>query len=185
MSNSFEPKQSAPTGRSPVRPPLRPGAGPRQAGRQNAAAAPRGEEPIRQGLLPELLGYQLRLAQVAVFRDFGRTVGPLGISPGRVGMLLLVEANPGIAQSRLAAAVNLDRSTMVPVLDALEATGWLERRPGPDRRTKGLWLTGSGKRFLARIKTRVREHEMRIAARLSEAERRELIRLLAALQDEA
>jgi len=143
---------------------------------------PAREATLTAGLLPRLIGYQLRLAQVAVFRDFERTVGVLGISPGRVGVMLLIEANPGMAQSRLAEAVELDRSTLVPVIDQLEAAGRVERRPGPDRRTNGLWLTAAGRRFLARVKARIRAHEARIGARLSAAERAELLRLLGLLQ---
>ncbi len=91
---------------------------------------PRGA-PLKPGVLPELLGYRLRLAQRAVFRDFASSVAEL--SPGRAGMLLLVEANPGVTQSRLADAVGLDRSTMVGVIDALEARDLIERRRGSDR----------------------------------------------------
>ncbi len=60
---------------------------------------PRGA-PLKPGVLLGLLGYRLRLAQRAVFRDFASSVAEL--SPGRAGMLLLVEANPGVTQSRLA-----------------------------------------------------------------------------------
>ena len=80
----------------------------------------RGGDDLDLGPLPGLLGYQLRLAQLAVFRDFERSAGGLGVSPGRFGLLALVEANPGVSQSRLAHAVGLDRSTMVAVLDQLE-----------------------------------------------------------------
>ena len=58
---------------------------------------------LRPGLLPGLLGYRLRLAQQAVFRDFAASVSEL--PPGRVGILLLIDANPGVTQSRLAQAV--------------------------------------------------------------------------------
>ena len=132
-------------------------------------------------MLPKLLGYQLRLAQLAVFRDFERSVGALGISPGRVGVLVLVDANPGLAQSRLAEAVGLDPSTLVPLLDQFEAQGFVERRAGPDRRTNGLWLTAAGKRYLARVKRQVLEHESRILAPLDAAERGVLFELLARL----
>ena len=81
---------------------------------------------MKPGVLPSLLGYRLRLAQQAVFRDFAASVGEL--SPGRVGILLLLEANPGVTQSRLAQAVSLDRSTMVGVVDMLEGRGLIERR---------------------------------------------------------
>ena len=139
---------------------------------------PRGGDDLDLGPLPGLLGYQLRLAQLAVFRDFERSAGGLGVSPGRFGLLALVEANPGVSQSRLAHAVGLDRSTMVAVLDQLEDRRLVERRAGPDRRTNGLWLTREGKRLLARLKRRVTEHEARIAARLTPEERAALFALL-------
>src|SRR5262245_10417293 len=132
--------------------------------------------PLRAGGLAGLLGYRLRLAQQALFRDFAASVGE--VSPGRVGILLLVEANPGVTQSRLARAVHLDRSTMVGVIDALEGRGLLERRRGEDRRTNGLWLTRAGRGLLARLKDRIEAHERRFAARLSAAERAQLATLL-------
>ena len=132
-------------------------------------------------MLPGLLGYRLRLAQQAVFRDFAASVPEL--SPGRVGMLLLVEANPGVTQGRLAEEVGLDRSTMVGVIDALQARGLIERRRGADRRTNGLWLTRAGRTLVARLKQRIDIHERRIAARLEPAERAQLLALLEKLSE--
>jgi DNA-binding MarR family transcriptional regulator len=134
---------------------------------------------LRQGILPQLIGYRLRLAQQAVFRDFAASVGE--VSPGRAGILLLVDANPGVPQGRLAEAVHLDRSTMVGVIDSLEERGLIERRRGPDRRTNGLWLTRSGRSLASRLRRRIEMHERRVAARLSEAERSQLLGLLAKL----
>jgi DNA-binding MarR family transcriptional regulator len=134
------------------------------------------DEALRPGALAGLLGYRLRLAQQAVFRDYASSVGE--VSPGRVGILLLVESNPGVTQSRLARAVHLDRSTMVGVIDKLEGRGLIERRRGEDRRTNGLWLTRSGRSLLARMKERIEQHERRFAARLTPAERGQLIALL-------
>ena len=123
-----------------------------------------------------MLGYRLRLAQQAVFRDFAESVH--GLSPGRVGLLIYVDANPGVTQSRLAEAVRRDRSTMVGVLDELETLALIERRRGADRRTNGLWLTRAGRSLLARAVRSIAAHERRIAARLSAAERRQLLELL-------
>jgi DNA-binding MarR family transcriptional regulator len=131
---------------------------------------------LKPGILPQLLGYRLRLAQQAVFRDFAASVAEL--SPGRVGILLLVDANPGVTQSRLAQAVSLDRSTMVGLLHVLEGRGLLERRRGEDRRTNGLWLTPQGRTIVGRLKRRIQSHERRVAQRLSPAEREQLIKLL-------
>src|SRR3970040_1098903 len=91
---------------------------------------------LKPGMLPSLLGYRPRLAPQTVVRDFSASVA--GISPRRVGILLLVDANPGVTQSRLAQAVSLERSTMVGVLHALEGRALIERRRGIDRRTHGL-----------------------------------------------
>jgi DNA-binding MarR family transcriptional regulator len=131
---------------------------------------------LKPGVLPGLLGYRLRLAQQAVFRDFGESVSEL--PPGRVGILLLIDANPGVTQSRLAQAVGLDRSTMVGVLHALEARALVERRRGEDRRTNGLWLTRGGRTLMASLKRRIRAHERRVAARLTAQERGHLLLLL-------
>ena len=134
------------------------------------------KQKLHPGALPELLGYRLRLAQQAVFRDYAASVQ--GLSPGRVGLLITIDANPGVTQSRLAEAVNRDRSTMVAVFDELEARGLIERRRGADRRTNGLWMTRSGRQLLARALRGIALHEQRVAARLSPAERRQLLSLL-------
>ena len=134
---------------------------------------------MRPGLLPGLLGYRLRLAQQAVFRDFGESVSDL--PPGHVGILLIIDANPGVTQTRLAHAVGLDRSTLVGVLHALEARSLVERRRGKDRRTKGLLLTRAGRALVTDLKRRIRVHERRVAARLTAEERTQLLELLARL----
>lgn len=138
---------------------------------------PRVKRPVlKQGLLPRLIGYRLRLAQQTVFDDFASSVE--GLSPGRIGMLILVDANPGVTQSRLAEAVRRDRSTMVGVLDELEDRGLIERRRGQDRRTNGLWLTRAGRAFLERALRQIEAHERRIGANLTGAERARLLALL-------
>ena len=137
---------------------------------------------LKPGMLPGLLGYRLRLAQQALFRDFAATVAEL--SPGRVGILLLIEANPGVTQSRLAKAVSIERSTMVGVLHLLQGRGLVERRRGADRRTNGLWLTVAGRSLVARLKRRIQLHERRVAARLSPEEREQLLGLLTKLTGE-
>ena len=140
------------------------------------ATKPKSADALRRGLLPGLVGYRLRLAHQAVFRDFAASVPQA--SPGRAGMLMLVEANPGVTQGRLAEEVGLDRSTMVGVIDALEGSGFLARRRGTDRRTNGLWLTRRGRAAVAAMKRRIQAHERRIAAKLTAAERAQLLALL-------
>jgi len=147
----------------------------KQSGRR---ARRRGESrALALGILPELIGYHLRLVQRAIFADFAESVGAEGISPGLFGVLVLVEANPGLKQQRLAEAAHLDRSSLVPVIDKLEAKGLVERRAA-DRRSNGLFLTAEGTALLRSLKRRVRRHERRVVENLSAREQRELIRLL-------
>jgi DNA-binding MarR family transcriptional regulator len=133
-------------------------------------------QTLKRGLLAGLLGYRLRVAQQAVFRDFARQIPDA--SPGHAGILLLIDANPGVTQSRLAQAVGIDRSTLVGVLHALQARDLVERRRGDDRRTNGLWLTRAGRTLASSLKQRIRVHERRVASALTSAERAQLLHLL-------
>lgn len=131
------------------------------------------------GMLPSLIGYHLRLAQVAIFRDFRKALGDYDITPGLFGVLVLIEANAGMKQTELARAVHLDRSTVVNVIDNLEAMNLVERRAvAGDRRSKALYLTPNGKSVLQKLKRQVLEHERRLARHLSAAERDQLVELL-------
>lgn len=130
-------------------------------------------------MLPDLLGYHVRLAQIAIFADFDQALADLELSPGLFALLVIVEANAGLRQSQLAKAAHLDRSTLVPALDKLEARSLVERRDDPgDRRSNGLWLTSAGAELLGRAKAAVRAHEAEIAATLNPTERDTLLALL-------
>ena len=133
-------------------------------------------------LLPSLVGYNLRRAQLSVFNDFAKTMGSAQITPGQFGVITLIAANPGMTQSALARAVGIERSTMVAVIDALESRGLVERRASPaDRRSYALVPSSDGIALLERLKPMVLEHENRVAANLSFEERRQLVQLLSRL----
>ncbi len=133
-------------------------------------------------ILPTLIGYHLRRAQIGVFNDFVRTMSREYVSPGQFGVLTLIGANPGLSQSALARAVGIERSTMVAVIDTLEARGFVERQPSPvDRRSYALMLSENGGTLLEKLKPQVYGHEDAVAKDLSLEEREELIRLLSKL----
>ncbi len=153
----------------------------RQFGSGGALPSPT-EHDIDLGMLPELIGYHVRLAQMAIFADFAGALADLDLSPGLFALLVIIEANPGMKQTRLAEAARLDRSTLVPALDRLELRSLVERRAAPkDRRSNGLFLTAAGADLLTMAKEAVRAHEAQIAAGLSQPNRRRLIELLDSL----
>jgi DNA-binding MarR family transcriptional regulator len=137
-------------------------------------------DDISRGMLDGLVGYHLRRAQQAVFRDFADSVGALGVTPGQFGVLELIACNDGLNQSALARALGLDRSTLVAVLDRLQSAGWIERRPSAtDRRSHSLALTAEGRHTVESARAAIRDHERRVLAGLSD---REVAALLSALQ---
>lgn len=137
---------------------------------------------IDMGLLPNLMGFNLRCAQLTLFQHFGATVGKEGISAPQFGTLLLIEANPDISQSAVAEALRFDRSTLVQIIDRLEDRGLVVRHVSPtDRRSHALRLTDKGETELAKLKDLAAQHEADVAAALSGSERAELIALLAKL----
>ncbi len=103
---------------------------------------------LDRGLLPSLLGYALRRAQSAVFADFAATFAKAGeaLTPGEFGLLVLVDRNAGLSQMALARALGIDRSTLVPILDRLQARGLLVRRPLADRRPHARAGADAGRR---------------------------------------
>ncbi|GAB4359060.1 MAG: MarR family winged helix-turn-helix transcriptional regulator [Gammaproteobacteria bacterium] len=143
-------------------------------------AAKRKSSPgIDLDVLPDLLGYHIRLAQIAVFRDFAAAFGDFEITPTLYASLLLIGANPGLKQTDLAQAVQLDRSTVVSVIDNLEGRELVERnRAADDRRSNALSLTRKGKALLARLKPLVEAHERRLVRNLTPDEAADLKRLL-------
>ena len=135
---------------------------------------------IDMALLPSLIGFNLRCAQVAVFNDFRHKIGKLQISPPQFGTLVLIEANPGISQSAIAATLRFDRSTLVQIIDRMEDRGFVIRKLAKnDRRSHALHLTQLGQTTIAKLKTIVWAHEEHISRSLSDNERQTLLNILA------
>lgn len=149
------------------------------AAKAAARKRPRTLRTLDRGPLPGLLGFQIRQAQIAVFRDFVEAMGELDITPGLYAVLELIDRNEGLKQGELARAVQLDRSTVVSVIDTLEARELVRRcAVEHDRRAKALALTSTGVALLKTLRRRVAAHEKRLAARLATAEQEQLATLL-------
>ncbi|NMM39194.1 MAG: MarR family transcriptional regulator [Glaciimonas sp.] len=119
------------------------------------------------------------MAQVMFFRDFNRELSDLEITPAIFGVLEILHQNKGLTQTRLALAIGLDRSSLVPLLDKLQKRKVVEREVSTkDRRSNHLHLTAEGEQLLVEAERRVRLHEKRIQVRLTKSETRHLIQLL-------
>ena len=77
----------------------------------------------------------------------------------------------GVTQKELAERVGLDSSSLVRLLDILEAKGWLERRADvADRRSKRIFLTSEGNAAVAHIRATMLEAERSMLQDLDDAE---------------
>lgn len=93
--------------------------------------------------------------------------------------LNIVAAQPGLTQHELAAAAEIDASTLVATLDALERRGLAERRILPeDRRKRAIHLTQEGEAALRRGRALARRIGDELLGRLSADERRQFEVLL-------
>ncbi len=125
------------------------------------------------------ISYKLRLAQIVAYRAFEGEVTGFGAAPRYLGLLWLIRDNPGQPQSRLAEAVALQRSSLVTILDRLEADGLVERRAVEgDRRMKQVWLTAEGARVLDALIPQAEAHEAALTNGLTEEERAIFLRAL-------
>jgi len=109
---------------------------------------------------------------------FAEALDQVGIRPPVFGVLTLIDANPGMTQRELVAGSLIDASSMVAVLDELEASGLAERRVHPsDRRKHAVHLTAKGTRTLDRARKLAVDYAEDLLAPLDEEER-ETLRLL-------
>jgi DNA-binding MarR family transcriptional regulator len=130
--------------------------------------------------LDSLLGYLLRRAQGAMHRDFMAAVSDFGLTQKQAAVLWLIQANGGVSQVEVAAALGMDRATMMALTDRLEDRGFVTRkRSSTDRRRQELYLTPSGQSTLRKCKARIAEHEEKFRGMFSSSE---LAALLGALK---
>jgi len=130
-------------------------------------------------MLQSLLGYNVRRAQVTLARDFQQHVGQGKIRPVVFCILVLAEAQPGIAQVELARKLALDKASVVALIDRLEGAGLVERRRSTlDRRRQGLFVTPQGLLRLQTLKDEVSRHERQFLERYSPVEIALLVSLL-------
>jgi DNA-binding MarR family transcriptional regulator len=103
----------------------------------------------------------------------------VGLTPALFGLLNVLEARPGTNQQEIGAAMGIDPSTMVSLIDRLEAEGLAKRRPHPDdRRAREVAITPKGSRLLGRARRMAGDVQNEVLRGLTPTERRRLLGLL-------
>ena len=131
------------------------------------------------GKLPGYLGYQVRQAQSAIFRDISRAMRDIGVTPGEFSLLAVLKGNPGINPITLTRIYQLDKATLSLSLKRLVRRGLIESARGTDdRRYTSLRLTPAGRAVLRRATGHVERQERAMDAVLGQGERELLLDLL-------
>jgi len=148
--------------------------------RNGKDARPNGRgEAIDYGPLADWVGFNLRMAQAAAFLAFSRLAKEIGTRPGRFATLMLIGRNPGISQTALSRANGRDKSSLTPVLNDLARRGLVSRRRArADQRTYRLALTPAGRRLLAELTRRARDHEKKLDRIIGAREQKGFVRAL-------
>jgi DNA-binding MarR family transcriptional regulator len=133
----------------------------------------------RPAELTSRIGYLLKHAQLR-FQEIQRdALTPLSLDGRLLAVLVTAEHAGPCQQLRLAEKLEVDRTTMVDLIDRLEASGFVERHPDPDdRRARLIHLTPRGRKALAAGIAASEEVEARFLAALSAADQRTFRRTL-------
>jgi DNA-binding MarR family transcriptional regulator len=144
--------------------------------RDTAAAADR--PPLPPALM-ERIGFLLAMAKGGAETICMSALEPVGLHVRQLGLLLVLATEGPLSQGELAEWVRTDRTTMVALVDGLEARGYMKRERNPeDRRAYRLRVTADGKRALLRGRELITQAEDELLGSLNERERQQLIKLL-------
>jgi MarR family transcriptional regulator, lower aerobic nicotinate degradation pathway regulator len=136
----------------------------------------RGPIPVELSQFP---GYLLARLGESSRRRFAEALEADGLHPRDFGVMTMVAAQPGMTQAQLHEKTGVDPSSMVAVIDELEAAGFAERRAHlTDRRARSIYLTDAGLETLERIRGTAGELQKELFAPLTADESRTLHGLL-------
>ncbi|UJW77409.1 MarR family winged helix-turn-helix transcriptional regulator [Rhizobium sp. SL42] len=126
---------------------------------------------LRTGRLDDILGFHLRMANVAIYQDYSAAMCDIGLTQKQFAVLELIAANPRVSQIDIANQLSMDRATMMALVNRLEARKLIERKPSAvDRRRQELLMTADGLALIAQARTIQEQHEQRFTSRFTPEE---------------
>lgn len=129
--------------------------------------------------LSDFIGYAMKRALSIVQADFAKTLAEYDLRAVSFSALSIIVGEPGLTQTQLADALQIERSNLVTIIDELAGRNLIIRAPvAQDRRRHALMPTTAGKQLAAAAQASVVDHERRLFACLTERERVELQRIL-------
>jgi len=115
---------------------------------------------VSDATLQRFLGYHMKRAFNVVQADLTRTLKPYDLRMLTYTALVLIVDNPGLSQSQLADAMDVERPNLVVIVDELEQRNLILRERAPsDRRAYALRATQKGQHLFRRAVDAVERHE--------------------------
>jgi DNA-binding MarR family transcriptional regulator len=134
---------------------------------------------LDSALIEGFVGYAARRASLTLIDSFARHMAEHELRPVAFTLLSLVGSNPGITSSQLCALLGIHSSNLVGLVKQLQDRELTVRQSHPrDGRAMGLHLTAAGRALLDKALVSAAQADLQATARLSEAERQQLLRLL-------
>lgn len=138
-----------------------------------------GVDVVDTSYLESLLGYNARRAALTVIEVFLEAMAPYELRPVDFSVLSLVAHNPGITSRQLCTTLGILPPNLVGLVNGLEKRELIVRQPHPrDGRAMALYLTAAGEKLVRDAEKTAAELEAGVAARLTPAELKTLIKLL-------
>jgi DNA-binding MarR family transcriptional regulator len=129
--------------------------------------------------LASRLGYLLKHAQQQLVEAAAPVMAPFEIDGRELAVLTVLAAQAPLSQQEAAEELGVDRTTMVALVDALEAKGLVERHRSPqDRRKNIVVLTAGGQDCLRDAGQARDEVEREFLGPLGDALSRQFVRAL-------
>lgn len=153
------------------------------AGQNASRAAAEEATGVSDETLCSFIGYHMKRAFNVVQTDLNQTLKPLGLRMVTYSALVLIVDNPGLRQSQLATALDIERANLVVIIDELEGRELITRDRVPtDRRAYALNPTLAGRRLYDRALEAVRGHERRILNGMDEETKQAVIRAMSRIR---
>lgn len=131
-----------------------------------------------RGILPDQIGFNLRIAYSQVMNIFSEVFADLDVTPLQFAMLEVIAKNELITQSELIEMIGTHPTVAVKPLRDLEKAGIIVRtRDEEDRRKYMIQLSDKGKILHSQTVTAVQKVEARLSSELT-VDEQEILRVL-------
>ncbi len=126
---------------------------------------------VANPVLPDNIGFHIRIVQMRIFREFYRMFESSGVSPGMHTVLAIIRDNPGIRQRSLAETLMVREPNMTRMIQGLHGSELISRQVDrTDRRAFHLYLTDKGEALMASLAQRIDALEERLLTPLDSEE---------------